>query len=72
MFDVLMLDIFIFRAMLEHRPYSLIRCQSTGNPVAFEFTDSRGSLNHQFVQPEHRGKGLGSAVEKHLCRQLIK
>uniref|UniRef100_A0A914Z623 Glycine N-acyltransferase-like protein n=1 Tax=Panagrolaimus superbus TaxID=310955 RepID=A0A914Z623_9BILA len=65
-------DFPIIDAQLRQMPYSLIRHKSGDNVVAFEYVDARGCMNHQFVLPEHRCKGLGSAVEKALCLKLIK
>ena len=50
----------------------MVRVTGTGEPVAFEMLNPRGSLNHLFTQPAHRSKGLGSAVEKAICVKLIK
>ena len=50
----------------------MIRVTGTGEAVAFEHVDPCGFLNHHFVQPAHRSKGLGAAVEKDLCVKLIK
>jgi hypothetical protein len=51
----------VIKAQLQQMPYALIRHKSTGDAVAFEY-----------VLPEHRQKGLGSAVEKMVCQKLIK
>uniref|UniRef100_A0A914VYI5 Glycine N-acyltransferase-like protein n=1 Tax=Plectus sambesii TaxID=2011161 RepID=A0A914VYI5_9BILA len=39
--------------------------------VAFEMLYPVGAMNHLFVVPEHRGKGLGKAVELKLCQKMI-
>uniref|UniRef100_A0A914VUS9 Glycine N-acyltransferase-like protein n=1 Tax=Plectus sambesii TaxID=2011161 RepID=A0A914VUS9_9BILA len=39
--------------------------------VAFEMCFSSGAMNHLYVDPEFRGKGLGTAVELRLSQKLI-
>uniref|UniRef100_A0A7E4WDL6 Glycine N-acyltransferase-like protein n=1 Tax=Panagrellus redivivus TaxID=6233 RepID=A0A7E4WDL6_PANRE len=60
-----------YRTKLSELPYSLVRHSPSGNAVAFEHIDAVGLLTHQFTLAEHRQKGLGAAVEMHMCRQLI-
>uniref|UniRef100_A0A914CK57 Glycine N-acyltransferase-like protein n=1 Tax=Acrobeloides nanus TaxID=290746 RepID=A0A914CK57_9BILA len=52
-------------------PYSLVR-DSSGSPVAYEMIDSSSMFTHQYVQPDHRGKGLGNAVERDLAQKCIR
>uniref|UniRef100_A0A7E4URW4 Glycine N-acyltransferase-like protein n=1 Tax=Panagrellus redivivus TaxID=6233 RepID=A0A7E4URW4_PANRE len=52
-------------------PYSLIRHIPSGNAVSYEHIDVAGLLTHLFTLPEHRRKGLGTAVEIDLCRKCI-
>jgi hypothetical protein len=42
-----------------------------GNLIAHEILFPTGALNHLYVVPEFRGKGLGTAVELKLCQKLI-
>uniref|UniRef100_A0AC35GB05 GNAT family N-acetyltransferase n=1 Tax=Panagrolaimus sp. PS1159 TaxID=55785 RepID=A0AC35GB05_9BILA len=60
------------KAKLKHFPSSLVREKSTKQPIAFEMIDMSGLCNHLFTLPEHRQKGIGSAVEKDLCLKLIR
>ncbi|VDK55676.1 unnamed protein product [Anisakis simplex] len=39
--------------------------------VSFEMCDPSGFQNHLFTIEQHRGKGLGTAVEMRLCQQCI-
>lgn len=43
-----------------------------GQPVAWELVHTNGMLNHLYVLPEHRGKGLGHIVEQDMARRLIR
>uniref|UniRef100_A0A914E9I9 N-acetyltransferase domain-containing protein n=1 Tax=Acrobeloides nanus TaxID=290746 RepID=A0A914E9I9_9BILA len=64
-------DMEVFRAKLLHMPYSLVRDQND-YPVAYEFLEMSSLFNHQYVHPEHRGKGLGNIVERDLAKKSIK
>uniref|UniRef100_A0A7E4VXT4 Glycine N-acyltransferase-like protein n=1 Tax=Panagrellus redivivus TaxID=6233 RepID=A0A7E4VXT4_PANRE len=59
------------RTKLSHLPNSLIRHIPTGDAASCEHIDAVGLMTHQFTIKEHRQKGLGTAVEKDMCRQLI-
>lgn len=50
----------------------MIRVTGTGEPAAFELSDPFGFINHLYTQPDHRSKGLGSAIEKQICAKLIR
>uniref|UniRef100_A0A7E4W5G1 N-acetyltransferase domain-containing protein n=2 Tax=Panagrellus redivivus TaxID=6233 RepID=A0A7E4W5G1_PANRE len=45
---------------------------ATDKLVAFEYNDGLGMIAHQYVYPEYRGKGLGSAVETVICQENAK
>uniref|UniRef100_A0AC34GHV1 N-acetyltransferase domain-containing protein n=1 Tax=Panagrolaimus sp. ES5 TaxID=591445 RepID=A0AC34GHV1_9BILA len=60
------------KAKLKHFPSSLVREKTSGKPIAWEMIDMSGLCNHLFTLPEHRNKGIGSAVEKDLCLKLIR
>uniref|UniRef100_A0A914DNB6 Glycine N-acyltransferase-like protein n=1 Tax=Acrobeloides nanus TaxID=290746 RepID=A0A914DNB6_9BILA len=64
-------DMEFTRAKLRNMPYSLVR-DSSGFPVAYEMIDSSSMFTHQYVQPDHRGKGLGNAVERDLGQKCIR
>ncbi len=42
-----------------------------GKAVAFEMVEPSGYENHLFTIPEHRRKGLGTAVELRLSQKCI-
>uniref|UniRef100_A0AC34QUZ5 Glycine N-acyltransferase-like protein n=1 Tax=Panagrolaimus sp. JU765 TaxID=591449 RepID=A0AC34QUZ5_9BILA len=59
------------KAKIRNLPSAMIRVADSGKPAAFEVTDACGFLNHLYTMPEHRRKGLGTAVEMEICRKLI-
>ncbi|KAE9549111.1 hypothetical protein FO519_007672 [Halicephalobus sp. NKZ332] len=64
-------DLEITKYKLIHFSHSLIRLESTGEAVSYEMSDS-GYIHHLYTMPEHRRKGLGDAVEKDICTNIIK
>uniref|UniRef100_A0A914BWA0 Glycine N-acyltransferase-like protein n=1 Tax=Acrobeloides nanus TaxID=290746 RepID=A0A914BWA0_9BILA len=64
-------DMEIFRAKLRNMPYSLIRDRNN-SLVAYEMLEMSSLFNHQYVDPKHRGKGLGNIVERDLAKKCIK
>lgn len=58
-----------FRANFNRMPYSIIKKDS--EIVAFIIVEPSGYLKAHFVLPEHRGKGLGKAVEQDLSQKCI-
>ncbi|KAK6759360.1 hypothetical protein RB195_021134 [Necator americanus] len=62
---------------LEQTIAKLVRLPSicvrhNGAPIAFEMVDPAGFFNNQFVFPEHRRKGIGSAVESKLIERCVR
>uniref|UniRef100_A0AC34R6E6 FR47-like domain-containing protein n=1 Tax=Panagrolaimus sp. JU765 TaxID=591449 RepID=A0AC34R6E6_9BILA len=45
--------------------------KATDKLVAFEYNDGIGSIAHQYVYPEYRGRGFGKAVEILLSRKNV-
>ncbi|GMS86631.1 hypothetical protein PENTCL1PPCAC_8806, partial [Pristionchus entomophagus] len=45
---------------------------SAGELVGWAMTGRFGQISNEFVMPEHRGKGLGRAVELALAKELIR
>ena len=54
---------------LKHHPTVAIR-DTEGNLAAFEMTSQYGSMSMLHVEPEHRKKGLATAVVLQLCKRL--
>uniref|UniRef100_A0AC34FE13 FR47-like domain-containing protein n=1 Tax=Panagrolaimus sp. ES5 TaxID=591445 RepID=A0AC34FE13_9BILA len=65
-------DLEATKVKLRRMPSSLVREKRTEEAIAFEHVDSTGFMNHLFTHPEHRNKGIGSAVEIDLCIKLIR
>ncbi|CAD6197823.1 unnamed protein product [Caenorhabditis auriculariae] len=56
---------------LRRFPSGMIRHEKDG-AVAFEMLDHWGMLNHQFVLPDHRRRGLGNLIELTICQKCLK
>uniref|UniRef100_A0A914Z099 Glycine N-acyltransferase-like protein n=1 Tax=Panagrolaimus superbus TaxID=310955 RepID=A0A914Z099_9BILA len=65
-------DLETTKAKLQRMPNSLVREKQRNEAISFELVDLSGFMNHLFTLPEHRNKGIGSAVETDLCIKLIK
>uniref|UniRef100_A0A915E8Q3 Glycine N-acyltransferase-like protein n=1 Tax=Ditylenchus dipsaci TaxID=166011 RepID=A0A915E8Q3_9BILA len=61
-----------FKAKLKHLPYSLLRESKSNKLVSFELLDPSGFLNHQYTLPEFRNRGLGSLVERDMCKKCLR
>ena len=51
-------------------PSSIIK--KNDEVVAYEMVDPSGFLKAHYVFPVHRGKGLGNAIERDLCKKCIR
>uniref|UniRef100_A0A914CTG0 Glycine N-acyltransferase-like protein n=1 Tax=Acrobeloides nanus TaxID=290746 RepID=A0A914CTG0_9BILA len=58
--------------LLRRMPYALVKQDGNNEPIAFELLDPSGIFRLQYTHPDHRGQGLGNAVERKLARKALK
>uniref|UniRef100_A0A914CAR9 Glycine N-acyltransferase-like protein n=1 Tax=Acrobeloides nanus TaxID=290746 RepID=A0A914CAR9_9BILA len=61
-----------FRSSLSGLPFSLVRSKKNAELVGWALLDPSGYIRHHYVLPDHRQKGIGSAIEKDICKKCLK
>jgi len=62
----------LLRHKLDNFPGVDVVSKGSDGLVAFETCDGLGYIAYLYCLPEHRGKGIASALEKHLCERICR